>query len=44
MGLSLFVLSIIAGAFVVGVVVGAYGHKWIASKATSVGVTPPSKL
>lgn len=44
MGLSLFVLGIIAGAFVVGVVVGAYSHKWLASKASSVGVTPSSKL
>lgn len=42
--MTLFVIGIIAAAFIAGLIIGAYGHKWIASKAASVGVTVPTKL
>lgn len=41
---SLFAIGAVVCAFVAGLIIGAYGHKWLAKKATSVGVTPPSKL
>lgn len=42
--MTLFVMGIIAAAFVGGVIIGAFGHKWMARKAATIGVTPPSKL
>ena len=44
MTISLLALGALACSFISGLILGAYGHKWIAYKATSVGVTPPSKL
>lgn len=44
MTISVLALGALACAFVSGLIVGAYGHKWLASKATSLGVTPPTKL
>lgn len=39
-----FVMGIIGAAFIAGIIIGAYGHKWIVSKAAAVGVTVPPKL
>lgn len=39
-----FVIGIIVAVFIVGIIIGAYGHKWIASKTASLGVTVPPKL
>ncbi len=36
--------GLIIVAFILGLIVGAYGHKWLAKKAVSEGVTPPAKL
>lgn len=39
-----FGMILTAVAFVVGLIIGAYGHKWLSRKAAIVGVTPPTKL
>lgn len=44
MTISLLALAALLCAFLAGAIVGAYGHKWIASKVSGVGLTPPSKL
>lgn len=42
--MTLFVFGIIIAAFLGGIIVGAYGHKWIVSKTSSVGINAPTKL
>lgn len=42
--MTTFVIGVIVAAFIVGMIVGGYGHKWIAHKAASAGITPPPKL